>query len=55
MISIGATYTMGSGGRRGMGMCVREMIRNTPKSMLILTVCRLLPTPEELPRACGQS
>ena len=38
MTSTGATYTIGSGGRRGMGMCVREVIRNTPKSMYILTV-----------------
>ena len=30
MILTGATYTMSSGGRRVMTMCVREMVRNNP-------------------------
>ena len=52
-VSIGSRYAIGGGSQGVMGMRVREMIRNTPKLMYILTT----DGPPQLrnpPRACGQ-
>ena len=53
MALTGAMYMMDSGSRGVMDMCVREMIRNDPKSMLILTVDDL-PHLKKLPRGSAQ-